>query len=258
MLLLESQVGGCRGETAPRAAVDQPQSSPVHRNGATPVVEDEETKIVPVRKYRGVLAYWGYAGDAGGRRIVDWLRERTAEAADSDSPERFAERLAQKLEAYLKGLGINREPRCGIGLHFSAYERVSNYWIPELFLISNFADVDYASLRPEGVGYSRETYATIAGVGRTLEDRSPDRRMRVHDFLQEDKWLRFNNGDPLMFNPTADGLAVMLLRAAERGALANLDLARLRHFTRLPVEVVARMQTRFYRDGNRVDRKSVV
>lgn len=32
----ESQVGGHRGETAPGAALDQPQSSPVHRSGATP------------------------------------------------------------------------------------------------------------------------------------------------------------------------------------------------------------------------------
>ena len=37
MLLLESQVGGWRDETALRTAADQPQSSPVHRNGATPV-----------------------------------------------------------------------------------------------------------------------------------------------------------------------------------------------------------------------------
>jgi len=45
MLLLESQVGGCRGETAPRAAVDQPQSSPVHRNGATPSLSAYQEEI---------------------------------------------------------------------------------------------------------------------------------------------------------------------------------------------------------------------
>jgi flagellar hook capping protein FlgD len=38
---LESHDGGWRGETALRAAADQPQSSPVHRNGATPPVSVE-------------------------------------------------------------------------------------------------------------------------------------------------------------------------------------------------------------------------
>ena len=215
-------------------------------------VETEEAKVVAVRQFRGALAYWGYAGTGSGVRTVDWLRERVVEAAGVGSPEDFAGWLADLLEAWLRTQGVANDARYGVGVHFSAYERIGDYWVPELFLISNFADPNYTSLRPGGVGYSRETFSTITGVLRSPDDGQPDRRLHVHGFLQEGKWLRFNNGDPRLFNPTAEALRVMLELAKQRGVLAELDATRLRRWTRLPVEIVSQMQREFYRAGVRV------
>lgn len=212
-------------------------------------VESQETKVVPVRHWRGALAYWGYAGDASGARTVDWLRDRAAEAGQHASAEAFAADLARQAEAWLRAKGVALDPRYGLGIHFTAYERVNDYWIPELFLVSNFEDPNYSALRPGGAGYSRETYGTVAGVARTPEDRQPERRLRVHDFLQRGGWLRYNNGDPLLFNPTAMSLELMLALARDRGVLADIDISRLRHWTRLPVEMVGELQQKFYRPG---------
>jgi hypothetical protein len=212
-------------------------------------VESRETKVIPVRHFRGALAYWGYAGDDSGARTVDWLRDRAAEASQHNSAEVFAADLARRAEAWLRSRGVARDPRYGLGIHFTAYERVRDYWIPELFLVSNFEDPNYSALRPGGVGYSRETFSTVSGIPRTPEDRQPEGRLRVHEFLQQGGWLRFNNGDPLLFNPTAMSLETMLELAQARGVLAEIDLTRLLHWTRLPVEMVGELQEKFYRFG---------
>lgn len=219
--------------------------------GERVAVESEETKVIAVRHFRGALAYWGYAGSANGTRTVDWLRDRAAQATQHNTPEEFAGSLARQLQGWLQSQGVAMDARFGIGVHFTAYERVGDYWVPELFLISNFAEL-YTSLRGTGVGYSRETFATVTGVPRSPEDRQPDRRRRVHEFLQQGNWFRFNNGDPVLFNPTADALAVMLDLARARGALAELNVTRLRHWTRLPVEMVGELQRKFYRPEVRI------
>lgn len=216
------------------------------RNGERVPVESQETKVVSVRHFRGALAYWGFAGSANGTRTVDWLRDRATEATQHESPEAFADSVARQLQAWLQSQAVATDPRFGIGVHFTAYERVSDYWIPELFLISNFADL-YTSLRATGVGYSRETLSTVTRTPRSPEDRQHDRRLRVHEFLQRGGWLRFNNGDPLLFNPTADAVQRMLDVARARDALAELTVDRVRHWTRLPVEMVAELQGKFYR-----------
>jgi hypothetical protein len=219
--------------------------------GGTAVpVETQETKVVPAPRYYGVLAFWGYAGDAKGERTIDWLRERVTESTQFGTAEDFARAVAQQLQAWLVSKGVSRDARYGIGVHFSAYERIGDYWVPELFLISNFED--YSSLRSSGVGYSRETYGTITGIPRSPEDRESDRRMRVHEFLAEGNWLRYNNGDPMLFNTTADAVRLMLDVARVRGALADLDVEHLRRWTRLPVETVATLQRDFYRPEVRI------
>jgi hypothetical protein len=212
-------------------------------------VEDQETKVIAVRHFRGALAYWGYAGSVNGTRTVDWLRARAAEAPRFETPEAFAADLATRAQGWLLGLGTAHDPRFGIGIHFSAYERVRDYWIPELFLISNFEDPNYSSLGADGVSYSRETHGTMTGIPRSPEDRLPERRLEVHARLQRGDWLRYNNGDPLLFNPTAIALEVMLELARDRGVLAEIDVVKLRHWTRLPVEFVKELQEKFYRPG---------
>jgi len=220
-------------------------------NGDTVPIEQEETKVIPVQCFRGALAYWGYAGDLSGTRTVDWLRDHASEATKHQTPEMFAGWLAQQLQAWLLSMGVASDTRHSIGVHFTAYEHVEDYWIPELFLISNFEDPSYARLRPCGVGYSRETFSTITGIPRSQDDSEPGRRRVVRAFLDAGRWLRFNNGDPLLFNPTADAVAVLLDLARIRG-VAELDVVRLRQWTKLPVEIVAQMQRSFYRPEVRV------
>lgn len=219
------------------------------KDGKLLILEGRATKVIGVRTFRGALAYWGFAGERHGERTADWLVARAVDSKKFATPEEFAAALAAELQVWLTARRVASDPRHGIGIHFTAYERIGDYWIPELFLISNFEDPSYSRLRAGGVGYSRETYSTITGLPRSPQDREPDRRLKVHRFLREGSWLRFNNGEPDLFNPAADATQAMLAIANKRRVLAHIDSTRLRQWTRLPVEMVAQVQRRFLRAG---------
>jgi hypothetical protein len=83
-------------------------------------------------------------------------------------------------------------------MHFSSYERVNDYWVPELFHIRNWQNEAYSEVWDEIV-VTRETY----GASRDTRERSEAdgdsaRRLAVHDSLQRGMMLVFNNGDPVL------------------------------------------------------------
>lgn len=144
--------------------------------------------------------------------------------------------------------------QAGIGIHFTAYEYIDGYWIPELFLVSNWADPSYQSLRPGGVGVSRETYHTIADVAPKQEHRQVQFRLQVHRHLhQRSGMLIYNNGDPVMFNSAANAVPGMFKALARRGKL--IEPGKIETYlamARRPIEVVAKAQLNFCREGARV------
>ena len=128
-------------------------------NGRLEPIEWQRSKIVKVEAFRGAMAYSGLAEYmAYGWSTHEWLRHQAEEAHRAPSAEAFAETVAQDLGQQLARMHFP-EPNCsGITIHFTAYGHVQDCWIPELFLITNWLDTSYSSLRPQGVGVSRETY----------------------------------------------------------------------------------------------------
>ena len=115
-------------------------------DGTYHVRESKQSKIVQVPRFRGAMAYWGLAQfDAPRWSTRKWLAERAQQTGKSSGPEKFAKDLAGDLTAELLKLKLTGSTG-GIGIHFTAYESINGYWIPELFLISNWADT-YTELR---------------------------------------------------------------------------------------------------------------
>lgn len=217
--------------------------------------EWERTKIVAVPHWRGAMAYWGLATyDVYQRSTLDWLQERAQEADQSSSPEDFARRMTEMLNEAISKMTFHRPLDAGIGIHFTAYEYINNYWIPELFLLSNFEDPSYQLLHSDGVRFSRETYHHIDRnvPGPRPEHREAKYRLKVHEHLQAGGMLIYNNGDPFMFNPAAEAILTMIRELARRGNLAYPDnVATYRAIVRRPIEIVSRVQLDFARQETR-------
>ena len=222
-------------------------------DGRREPVEWTQTKIIPVPAWRGAMSYWGLAQIEGRWSTLGWLRNEAAKAGDFASAEDFARELASQLNRELAAMTFRRRTDAGIGIHFSAYERMDDRWIPELFLISNWSDTSYSSIRMTGVGYSRETHGTLSGQGPRLEDSQLDRRLKVSDSIDRGGWFRYNNGDPQLYNPAAIAIQNMFKELASRKILRDPNsLETLRALARRPVEVVSEIQHDFCAAGTRV------
>lgn len=220
----------------------------IQENGDVRFLEWEETKVVQVRQWRGAIAYYGLAGWESGWQTLGWLRERVALAAQHPSPQAFAEHLASSLQSELVRHGV---ASVGVGLHFSAYEHVDGYWIPELFHVRNWSDPSYASVYADGVRVTRETWGLINGQPSSLAHGDRQRRMEVHRVLENDSWLRFNNGDPGLFNTVANAVQDAVLVLRQRGQLRPLGLPEHTAVVHRSVELVARLQQEIGRPESR-------
>jgi hypothetical protein len=211
----------------------------------------QETKIVPVRAWRGALSYWGLSLRDGQWSTLQWLRDQSRRAGASKSPQAFAEAMVAELNSSLGKMALKRPEEAGIGIHFSAYERVDLRWIPELFLVTNYADPTYRTLRPMGV--SRETHHILFGQEPSSQDGEAPSRLEVANALENGRWLIYNNGDPWLYNIAANSILQMACKLQARGILRGPDdIEVLRALARRPVEVVSTIQHDFCVPDKRV------
>ncbi len=207
--------------------------------------EAQKSKIVRVPQWHGAMSYWGLAlyGDYNWSTLA-WLQQQAQYDPICSSSEKFARELSTKLQNELNNMKFTNATAAGIGIHLTAYENVDTYWIPELFLISNWADTSYRSLRPDGIGLTRETYHTLACVPPDPEHREPRFRLAVHRGLHEHNiMLRYNNGDPVLFNLAANAIHGMSDELRKRGILREPESTRTHlRIARLPVETVSNAQ----------------
>src|SRR6185436_3227198 len=92
-------------------------------------------------------------------------------------------------------------------------------------------------LRPGGVGWSRDSYATMFP---NRPRKTPvSERLAFRKALIEGGFLQFNNGDPALFNPVADAFLDMVGQAGKRGVRQAMDPQQWRALARRPVEAVA-------------------
>jgi hypothetical protein len=209
-------------------------------DGSLVVKESQQTKLVRVDAWRGAMAYWGVASYQNWNTI-DWLRAKANSAGTYGSPQNFAEALASELTVEVSAR--SRAVKKGIGIHFTAYERVDGYWVPELFLISNWTDLSYVSCRTAFTA-TRETYGTYKQIEeRSSEHGNRAHRLEVHSALQNDAALfHYNNGDTLLFNSVAKGIFSSFSLLMQRGQVADHASVRTHlSLARRPVEVASKL-----------------
>jgi hypothetical protein len=213
-------------------------------NGRREVLDDQTSKLVRVPAWRGAMAYWGLARLGNYWNTLEWLREQVAQAGSRGSPEEFASALAANLNAELGRRTFRRPVDSGIGIHFTVYEHVGGYWIPELFLISNWTDTSYSSVRLSDVRVTRETYATL----KRLADRpqvwtETGYRLEVHSALHKNGVMfRFNNGDPELYNPVANSIMGTFTTLFNRRLIRDpVSVQTHLSLVRRPVEVISKL-----------------
>jgi hypothetical protein len=226
----------------------------LQRDGTNKPKEWKKPKIVPVPRWRGAISYWGFAGSETQKWwTLDWLRERARKADSFSSAEEFAGSLADDLTTALSMMRLAKPTDAGIGIHFTAYECVDKSWIPELFLISNWVDPTYSSVHPDGLRVSRETYNTAIAQPTSPDHGRPKFRLRVKEFLEQGRFLIYNNGDPILFNPAANAILNMFGELARRRKLVRGDsISTYLAIARTPIQVVSKVQETFCPKGKRV------
>ena len=226
----------------------------VEENGKYSIKESQRTKIMPVKHWRGAFTYWGLAESTTYKwSTYEWLLAEANHSNQYSSAEEFAATVADKLNDRFAKMRFKKPLDKGIGIHFTVYEYINDYWIPELFLISNWADPMYASLRPEGIGYSRETYHATFQVPPDPKHREIKYRLDVYNFLQQGGILGFNNGDPEMYVPTSNAILNSLIKLNRRKSLITFDSYKPNlSFARRPIEIVSEIQRDFCIEGKRL------
>jgi hypothetical protein len=222
-------------------------------DGTYELLESQDTKIVRVPRWRGAISYWGLASDNAGWSTLKWLRDRAAEAERYASAEEFARSIAADLTSELSARRFRTPLHRGIGMHFTAYERIRGYWIPELFHIRNWVTPAYDAVDPAGVSVTRETYGAVQRTKRLDEHREPLYRLAVHRALQSGRMLVFNNGDPRLFNPIAESLFTAMEEVHRRGLLRDpTDAETHLALVRRPIEVVSGLLRDFAKPNMRI------
>lgn len=230
-----------------------------HPDGTREVVEDQQSKLVDVRAFRGVMSYWGLARHEDGWDTFQWLRERARLADASGSAEAFAEACAEMLTAELSRRRFANQLDSGLGIHFTAYEYINDYWIPELFVLSRWRDESYQEVLPKyKFRVTRETYATLKGLkppdGRSPEFGQPTHRLEVHKALQNQLLMfLFNNGAPVLFNPIANSILASFAELSCRGHLKDpTSFETHLSIARRPVEIVSKLLIDLAAPGTRL------
>jgi|GEM_PF-693630 len=222
------------------------------------ILDLKSTKIVCVRRWSGAMTYFGLAvcdDLKTGNRLwstLEWLRSQANNATQFNAPEEFARDLATKLDHKINSLPITDEKEKGIGIHFTAYEDVDGIPIPEFFHITNFANVEYKQLLPEGVRVTRETYNNLTNDGDSPRSRhgEPEYRREVRKRLSSGGMLIFNNGDTDMFNIASDAIRGIMNEAKKRNILQpRNDPKAHRELAMWPIELVAKVQKNFIKSG---------
>jgi hypothetical protein len=219
------------------------------------VKESQKSKLLRVPAWRGALGYWGLAWLDDGWNTYEWLSERADRAGDAKSAAAFAEDCAAALTDELSRRRVNH----GLGIHFTAYEHIDDYWIPELFVLSRWKDEKYQEVLPNfEFRLTRETYATLNQLdppeGRSAAFGQPRFRREVHAVLHDTPFMfRFNNGDPALFNPIAFCVLGTFAELSRRRQLKEPSSIKT-HLTiaRRPVEIVSNLLADFAAPGARL------
>ena len=226
------------------------------KNGKLQPIKYEQSKIVPVRAWKGALSYWGLAEHSKYNwSTFKWLKKKAGAANKNASAEDFAYKLAEELNDEISRMDFKKDISSGIGIHFTAYENIEGRWIPELFLIKNFENTNYNSVYPDGIRVFRNTFAAFCNMSE--KEKKPNHRevpIRniVYEVLHAGRWLRFNNGDPIIFNLVAPSIFNMYQIFGQRGYLKDpTDIKTYHDMAHMFIKTISSAQQKFCHKDHR-------
>jgi hypothetical protein len=219
-------------------------------------VEWQLPKLVRLEKFKGTITFWG---DAVAElkcfppkkenvefdwTLYSWLAKKCKNIGEI-TLEDFVRQLVQDLKAeYAKKKWLNY----GIGIHVTGYEYINDTFIPELFLVSNYVDTTYTTLRE--LAYSRETFHTITDTPAEEFHRDADCRLSVQKYLLNGGLIIYNNGDPSLFNPVFKAIWDSYLNSRNAGRVKEIEtLHNLISLIRRPIEIVSKFQSDFFKEN---------
>lgn len=224
-------------------------------DGNHKIKESRQSKIVGFQNLRAAACYWGLA-KYGKWDTYSWLRDQVKISSQISTLQEFATHLHNALSNEFSKLNFYHELDKGIGIHLAGYEYLDGYWIPELFVCTNYADTSYKNLCC--LHLTRETYINVA---KDKPSRQQPLSINQGSDLQERKyvneWLKsgfmtFNNGDPIQFNPIAETVLNSAKHLAAIKKLRIRDVEFYRSLVKRPIEIVSAMQRDFCKKGTRL------
>lgn len=223
-------------------------------NGINTPITWKGKKLIKVQSMKGVMSYWGLAKiDTKKWSTVNWLERQAHGSSSFTNPEAFAVHVANELENEYEKLGIATDPRYGLGIHFTAYENINRHFVPELFLISNWGDTSYTSIRESGFGATRETSANAFNMREHIGQSDLIMRLMFFKWLNYDNYLIFNNGDPILYNYSAKAMNDMIKILMARKVLRQTNkLSEYVNIAKFPVDTVSYIQKKLCRRGTQI------
>src|SRR5579875_2397454 len=106
-------------------------------------LETKQSKIIAVEHYKGAMSYFHLAlqpADNPKWNTFDFLNDCALREKKPTQPEEFAMLVRDRLNS--EAMPYCKQANMGIGIHFTAYEEIEGYSIPEMFYISNISGID--------------------------------------------------------------------------------------------------------------------
>lgn len=161
-------------------------------------------KILECPKFNGAISWWGRV-ETETWNARDWLLDVMQRLSKEKelTVDLFADSLADELGYLLKKSHIEKDK--GVGLHFTNLEDVDGVAVPELFLITNYAGMEYDG-GPKFVS-QRQTFHSISGNKDCNFELhyQPKYRKQVLEYLRRYPII-YSNGQPRLFGALSSGI----------------------------------------------------
>lgn len=173
--------------------------------GRDPSELSGKPKFVHIPKFHGIMSWFGTV-QYGGWNALEFLTKKAEEAEKFTVKQiqDFSDNIAHDIGIALNGGGWSM-PEKGCGIHFTFYEELDEYWVPELMFITNYsgyeATTGYQTGGPALLAL-RQTFHTISGNKDVNYSQHGDSECRraVHSFINNVRSLWYTNGDNFFTN----------------------------------------------------------
>jgi hypothetical protein len=225
------------------------------KDGSLEIVETEKPKIVQIPKLRAGIVFWGLSG-FGRWSLTEYLKNMITNNK-SNSLEEFCDELKVGLQNDFDRLKLTKPtPKYGLGVQVAGFERINDYRVPELFLISNFKK---SYLVGSQFFCNRHSFQICTlkfdkkQIQPEAKHREYDYRKKVYDWLAGEEMIITNNGDYEMYTPLVKSLIEQIYLLRKRGVAKPLNDSKIvGALARLPIEIISVLQRDFCKEGSQI------